>query len=215
MGVKERKAREFKEREEKILTTAYKLLTRMEPVQMTMEMIAEHIEIGRGTIYKHFKSKDEIYARLILRHREMLSIRLEEIELTRSNGYISLMIRAYMDYCMNDPVAFVIHKRCVTQYLKTNLSEALLESLNTQKDNLVQQVEKMLQQILGDFPETSPSARYFLYAGWGMLRGAMDSIVEDLFNGKPLDEKAYCLAVEKILLSGILDFEKLAGKKIS
>jgi len=40
-----------------------------------------------------------------------------------------------------------------------------------------------------------------------MLRGAMDSMLEDLFNGKPLDERTYCLAVEKILLSGISNLE--------
>jgi AcrR family transcriptional regulator len=203
MGVKERKAREFKRREEEILTTAYNLLTRMEPVQMTMEMIAEQTEIGRGTIYKHFKSKDEIYAHLILRHRDALTQRFNKIEQTGNSGGVPQLIRAYMDYCLNDPVSFAIHKRCVKQYLKSNLSEELLGSLNIQKDELVRKVEKLLQQRLGDFPLTSPSARYFLYAGWGMLRGAMDSMLEDLFNGKPLNEKTYCLAVEKILLSGI------------
>jgi len=152
MGVKERKAREFKRREEEILTTAYKLLTRMEPVQMTMEMIAEQTEIGRGTIYKHFKSKDEIYAHLILRHRDTLNQRLKEIELTGNSGGVPQMIRAYMDYCLSDPVAFAIHKRCVNQYLKSNLSEELLGILNTQKDELVRKVEKLLQQGWVIFP---------------------------------------------------------------
>ena len=53
MGVKERKAREFQRREADILDAAYHLLTTMEPMQMTMEMVAEQAEIGRGTIYKH------------------------------------------------------------------------------------------------------------------------------------------------------------------
>ncbi len=213
MGVKERKAREFKHREEEILFAAYNLLTRMEPVQMTMEMIAEQTEIGRGTIYKHFKSKDEIYAHLILRHRDALNRRFSEIELSRNSGGVPQLIRAYMDYCLSDPVAFAIHKKCVKQYLKSNLSEDLLGRLNTQKDELVEKVEKLLQQTLGNFPSTSPSARYFLYAGWGMLRGAMDSMLEDLFNGKPIDEKTYCQAVEKILLGGVSDFEQLQNKE--
>ena len=213
MGVTERKAREFKRREEEILTTAYNLLTRMEPVQMTMEMIAEQTEIGRGTIYKHFKSKDEIYAHLILRHRDVLSRRFNEIEQTGNSGGVPQLIRAYMDYCLKDPVAFAIHKKCVKQYLKSNLSEELLGSLNIQKDELICKVEKLLQQKLGDFSSTSPSARYFLYAGWGMLRGAMDSMLEDLFNGKPMDEKTYCQAVEKILLGGISNFEQQMDKE--
>ena len=79
MGVKERKARDFKRREEEILAAAYELLTDLEPIQMTMEMIAEKAEIGRGTIYKHFKSKDDIYVHLILRRREQYIVKLNEI----------------------------------------------------------------------------------------------------------------------------------------
>jgi AcrR family transcriptional regulator len=202
MGVKERKAREFKQREEEIITATYQLLTRMESVQVTMEMIAEKTEIGRGTIYKHFKSKDEIFATLILRRRAKFNTHLKTIEQKGDNTFHQL-VREYMNYCIEDPDVFAVHKKCVNHYSKSNVGEDLLEALKNQKEELVLLVEGMIKPLVGELRDSSPPERYFLYAGWGMLRGAMESMMTDLFSGKPLNEEEYCKAVEKILLSGI------------
>src|SRR4051812_11157804 len=73
MGVQERKAREFNRREQEILAAALQLFRRDEWQTVTVEQIAQQAEIGKGTVYKHFASKDEIYARLALRfHRGIL-----------------------------------------------------------------------------------------------------------------------------------------------
>ncbi|MBC2716020.1 MAG: TetR/AcrR family transcriptional regulator [Desulfobacteraceae bacterium] len=202
MGVKERKAREFKQREEGIITATYQLLTRMEPVQVTMEMVAEKTEIGRGTIYKHFKSKDEIFATLLLRRRAKINTRLKNIEQKRDIT-VHQLVREYMNYCLEDPDAFAVHKKCVNHYSKANLGEELVGALKNQKEELVLLVEKMLKPMVGAPRESSPPERYFIYASWGMLRGAMESMMTDLFNDKPLHKEEYCKAVEKILLSGI------------
>ena len=128
MGVKERKARDFKRREEEILAAAYELLTDLEPIQMTMEMIAEKAEIGRGTIYKHFKSKDDIYVHLILRRREQYIVKLNKI-LKDSGNLLQKLIRSYMGFCTDDPVAFAVQQKCVNHYSKSNLDKNRIDSL--------------------------------------------------------------------------------------
>ena len=66
MGIEERRAREFDRREREILHSALQLFRGEDWQDVTVEQIAQHAEIGKGTVYKHFASKDEIYARLAL-----------------------------------------------------------------------------------------------------------------------------------------------------
>ncbi len=68
-----RKVREFRRREQEILDTALKLFLEQGEDSVTVEMIADAVGIGKGTIYKHFKSKAEIYLRLMLDYERDLA----------------------------------------------------------------------------------------------------------------------------------------------
>jgi AcrR family transcriptional regulator len=73
VAVQDRKEREFKRREQDILEAALTLFQGDHWQTVTVEQIAQQAEIGKGTVYKHFTSKDEIYARLALDfHRGLL-----------------------------------------------------------------------------------------------------------------------------------------------
>ena len=80
MGVQERKAREFQRREGEILSAALSLFKRDDWELVTVEEIARQAEIGKGTIYKHFESKDEIYARLALEFNRQLLHQIEQVD---------------------------------------------------------------------------------------------------------------------------------------
>jgi len=74
MTILERKEREFNRREEDILAAALSLFNRDDWQSVTIDQIATRAEIGKGTIYKHFTSKDEIYAKLVVEfHRSILA----------------------------------------------------------------------------------------------------------------------------------------------
>jgi len=80
MGVEDRKAREFQRREAEILEAALHLFRGEDWQAVTVEQIAQHAEIGKGTIYKHFASKDEIYARLALDFQRAMLARVRGID---------------------------------------------------------------------------------------------------------------------------------------
>ena len=61
-----RKAREFQRRELEILEAARELFEKQDWLTVTIQQISDQAEIGKGTVYKHFATKDEIYARLLL-----------------------------------------------------------------------------------------------------------------------------------------------------
>ena len=67
MGVKERRAREGTARLDAILAAAESVFARDGYQLARMEDIAETAELAKGTLYYYFKSKDEIFARLLER----------------------------------------------------------------------------------------------------------------------------------------------------
>lgn len=79
----DRKEREFERREGEILAAALSLFNRDDWQSVTIDQIAAKAEIGKGTVYKHFESKDQIYAKLVLDfHRGMIA-EISQIDRTR------------------------------------------------------------------------------------------------------------------------------------
>jgi AcrR family transcriptional regulator len=80
MGIPERKERDFRRRESDILCAALRLFDADDWQLVTIERIAQEAEIGKGTVYLHFPSKEDIYARLALDFSRGLLGRLTEID---------------------------------------------------------------------------------------------------------------------------------------
>ena len=66
MARQDRRQRLFEDREQEILAAALALCSTPEWESITVEQIAERAEIGKGTLYKHFASKDELLFRLMM-----------------------------------------------------------------------------------------------------------------------------------------------------
>ena len=63
----DRKQREFERREQDILDAALQLFSQPNWESVTIDQIAKAAEVGKGTVYKHFASKDELLFQLMLR----------------------------------------------------------------------------------------------------------------------------------------------------
>ncbi len=67
------KQRQFIEREQAILAAAEALFVDDNWTQVTVEQIAQQAEVAKGTVYKHFASKEALYARISLNfHHQLL-----------------------------------------------------------------------------------------------------------------------------------------------
>ncbi len=66
MAIPDRKARVLRQREQEILQAAGDLFRRGDWHRTTIDEIAKNAEVGKGTVYLHFKSKEEIVERLAL-----------------------------------------------------------------------------------------------------------------------------------------------------
>jgi len=67
MPLVDRKQREFERREEDILDAALLLFSQPNWESVSIEKVAKEAQIGKGTVYKHFDSKDELLFKLMLR----------------------------------------------------------------------------------------------------------------------------------------------------
>ncbi len=80
MGIQDRKLREFERRGQDILAAALELFDADDWEQVTVDSIAQKAEVGKGTIYKHFASKDEIYATLAMEFQRRTLARFDTID---------------------------------------------------------------------------------------------------------------------------------------
>lgn len=63
---------QFRAREALIFQVAEQLLLENGEAGMTLDALAAELDLAKGTLYKHFQSKDELYMLLIIRNEKML-----------------------------------------------------------------------------------------------------------------------------------------------
>lgn len=82
MARTDRRQREFERREQEILDAALELCSAVEFESVTIEQIARRADVGKGTVYKHFASRDELLFRLNIRfYRGLLeALRAQPVE---------------------------------------------------------------------------------------------------------------------------------------
>lgn len=72
------KEREWQRREQEILATAEQLLIERGYAALTMDDLADAVGISKPTLYQHFKSKEDLAARVIVNAMQMLEAYLQE-----------------------------------------------------------------------------------------------------------------------------------------
>ncbi len=78
MGIKDRKRREWEARHEAILDAARSILIAEGYQNLTMDRLGDAIEYSRGTIYQHFKNKQEVTGAVLLQAESRLGRLMEK-----------------------------------------------------------------------------------------------------------------------------------------
>ncbi|XDD56169.1 TetR/AcrR family transcriptional regulator [Leptospira sp. WS4.C2] len=204
MGVSERKKREFAQRETDILHCAIELFRTKHPSLVKMDDIAKQLEIGRGTIYLHFKSKDDLMARISYEDYVRLRVRLEKafdaqtaIEMSRK------AIRAYIDHCLGDRHMYLVAKQCGVNLNIENVSDDLRKLLTDERTNRLTLLEKIYKQAKQENLINSRGTYPNVAVAWGMIRGAVEVILDGHFQNEIKSEKAYLETIEHVLFYGL------------
>jgi len=146
-----RKKREYLAHREEILSSAEKVFAAKGFFPTTMSDIAREAEFGTGTLYKYFKSKEELYFTLIdekveemsrlveaelsqktsaiERIKKVLGLQFEFIERNRDFFRIYISERSRFEWTVKDDLGKGIHEKMVTyiQLLAEVMSQGIKE----------------------------------------------------------------------------------------
>ncbi len=81
---------QFRAREALIFQVAEQLLLENGEAGMTLDVLAAELDLAKGTLYKHFQSKDELYMLLIIRNERMLLEMVQDTEKLFQSIWLSL-----------------------------------------------------------------------------------------------------------------------------
>jgi AcrR family transcriptional regulator len=91
---------------ERVLDNAAELLVRWGYQRVTIDDVARHAGIGKGTVYLHFRSKDALFLTVLLRvHRDLVERMVDRMEADAREVLPSRMMRHIYDEMTADPVA--------------------------------------------------------------------------------------------------------------
>ncbi|WP_111656744.1 TetR/AcrR family transcriptional regulator [Isoalcanivorax indicus] len=180
-----RKAQEFRQREREILDAALALFLEQGEDRVTVEMIADRVGIGKGTIYKHFETKNEIYLLLMIRYEEDLAELFRQIAPSPDKEQLA---REYFRFRIGDPRRYQLFDRLEHKVIKDQAVPELVEKLHAIRaanlDNLTGVIESRIREgALEDVP-----ASYHIAAAWALAHGAV-GLMESPFYRKFIDDK--------------------------
>jgi len=103
-----RKERERKIREEAILDAAEAIIQENGFEGATMDAIADRAEVGKGTLYLHFKSKNSIYLGICIRGSSLLNDMMKDVLLKEQKGIemVEELGLAYLKFIRSHPVYY-------------------------------------------------------------------------------------------------------------
>lgn len=163
------KAREFRQREQAILDCAQSLFIEHGEDKVTVEMIADKVGIGKGTIYKHFETKSEIYLLLMIRYEEELADLFRRIDISEDK---QSLVREYFTFRVQDADKYLLFDRLESKLVADKAVPALVEKLHAIRASNMEKLCSMVEMQIkaGKLADVPPT--YHIAAAWALAHGA-------------------------------------------
>lgn len=174
------KAKEFRQREEEVLQAAQELFLELGEDRVTVEMIAERVGIGKGTIYKHFETKDEIYLLLMIRYEEELSQMFRRIE--SSPGEREQLAKEFFLFRIKDPKRYMLFDRLEQKLVAARAVPELLERLHRTRASNAAVLTKIIQGRIDEGVLENVPPYFHVCAAWALAHGAVALMQSEFYN---------------------------------
>lgn len=164
----------FLNREQKIIDAALSLFLSDGIDRVTVSSIAGKAGIGKGTVYKHFLTKNEILVRIMLDYEESITQRLADGIAKSESGESGAAAKAYFESRLARP-----ELDRLVQHLEVRLIDAedvagQLDQLHAMRrsneDSLNSMITRLIERgVLEDVPP-----HYHYLACWALAQGAVE-----------------------------------------
>jgi AcrR family transcriptional regulator len=149
-----------------------------------VDTIARRAELSKGAIYLYFKSKEEIYAQILLRDIDKFHDRVETLLDTSKSASDNLrqFAEVYAAFFLSDRELFRIFMNFMLQHNPVNFTPKINDHIVKSTNQTVSIIEQILQMGMerGEFPGCQ-NVRVCRNAFWGLLNGI---IALHLFAGR-------------------------------
>jgi AcrR family transcriptional regulator len=174
MGLLERREKEKDSRRKLILASARALFFAKGFKNVTVDKIAKSSELGKGSIYLYFNSKEEIYAQILLNdidtfHQQIFTL------LNKKKTAVDLLFEFsyfYADFFLNHPELFRILMIYMLHTDQMNLSADQNRKIIVSMRKTIDIISSVFQLGIdnNEFP-ANINLKYNQLAIWGMLNG--------------------------------------------
>ncbi len=210
-----RKQIEFAKREEEILKAAISLFEGPHWETVTVEQISKKAEIGKGTVYKHFASKEELYARITILFWHRILAAYDELppqgELI---DYIRQMIRTSFELFLNNPAEARVSFYCKHADYRERLNDDIRAEFEALEKSFESYIGSMLEPGIksGLFPDMP--IEHLMMA----LEATFDGAIGAIWNGDmhacdpdiALDD--YINIISEYMVAGLVGLAKQSSK---
>ncbi len=179
------KAREFRQREATILDCAERLFIEQGEDKVTVEMIADEVGIGKGTIYKHFETKNQIYLVLMLRYENELA------ELFRSLQQIDdpeSLFREFLRFRVQAPDRYLLFDRLEGKLVTEKEVSSLVHKLHDVRASNRDYLSDFIRRRIAEGSLMEAPIEYHIGAAWALVHGTCSLIKSDFYTrymGRP------------------------------
>lgn len=201
------KEQEFSRRERCILDTAATLYAERDWERVTVAELADRAGIGKGTVYKHFGSKEEILARLVIDFEqqclnEYWNIARQAPPLTALRRIFRKAFDLFLEFPARARMSLFCFRADFRQRLGAGYQQAFLELEQAYFDLFGHILRQAIEQ--GSLQE-QPVQRLFV----GLLatfEGAMNRLAGQgiALSLEPVEREAYLEGIVDFMLAGIL-----------
>lgn len=173
LGLQERRVKEKDNRKKLILKSARALFFKKGFNNVTVDEIAKASELGKGSIYLYFKSKEEIYAQILLNDIDNFNQHVTVL-FDGKKSLEDLLFEfscIYVDFFLNEPELFRILMNYMLQPNKINLKEELNSQILSANAKVIEVIGKIFQEAALKEFSTNFNLRQNQNAIWGLLNG--------------------------------------------
>ena len=180
VGLLERRGKEKDNRKKLILKSARALFFKKGFNKVTVDEIAKSSELGKGSIYLYFNSKEEIYAQILLNDIDNFNRQVSVLFETESKAsdLLTEFSYIYIDFFLNDGELFRILMTYMLQPVKMNLPEKLNSHILNANVRLIDVIGKILQMGIDkkEFP-AEINLKQNQNSLWGLLNGIISLFI--------------------------------------
>jgi TetR/AcrR family transcriptional regulator len=164
----------FLAREQRIIETTLALLLEQSIDRVTVSKIAIRAGIGKGTVYKHFLTKNEILIRIVLDYERHLTDTLAIGIGKAENGDPGAAAKAYFQARLEHPERDRLMQNLEVRLIDSGEVSEQIEELHQLRRSNENALEGLMTHLIGQGILEDVPPHYHYLACWALAQGAVE-----------------------------------------